>query len=290
LDSDVVILVHGLAGCNQSGYMLRCSAKLCSGGLRVFRMDLRGCGAGLALARHPLHAGRSEDAGAVLEYVHALAPAARIHLIGFSMGANIVLKLAGELGASAPQHLASLMAICPPIDLALCTQSIQRGLNRLYDRRFANALVGQIGARNVLVPSAFTRPLTPRPFRLMDFDRLFTAPLGGFADVHDYYARASSGPVLSRIAVPTLIIAAASDPIVPVATLERASYSATTHLHVAPCGGHMGFVAGPGTDPDRRWMDWRVVDWVLSQTERAAATSSRQYPEWGHDTQLCPCH
>jgi uncharacterized protein len=288
--SDVVVLVHGLAGCGQSSYMLRCSAKLRARGLRVFRMDLRGCGAGLGLAKHPLHAGRSEDAGAVLAYVHNLAPQARIHLVGFSMGANIVLKLAGELGNSAPAHLASVMGVCPPIDLAACTRSIQQGVNCVYDRRFARLLIKQITARNALVPDAFSRPLVPRPSRLMDFDSLFTSPLAGFADVNDYYARASSGPRLKNIAVPALIVTAASDPIVPVATFKQASYSPTTHVHIAPCGGHMGFVAAAGSDADRRWIDWRVVDWVSARAARTPTTSSLQCREPGRDMQLCPSH
>src|SRR5262249_14322043 len=154
----------------ESSYMLRVAAKLRARGVHVFRMDLRGCGAGLALARHPLNAGRSEDAAAVLEYLHREYPEAPIHLVGFSMGANIALKLAGELGGAAPSHLASVMAICPPIDLAECTRNIQRGVNQLYDRKFVNALVRHIGQRGRLVPDAPTRPLVPKPRRLMDFD------------------------------------------------------------------------------------------------------------------------
>src|SRR5262245_51341124 len=137
----VAILLHGLCGCHQSGYMLRASARLRARGVRVFRMDLRGCGAGMALARHPLHAGRSEDACAALEYVSRLHPGAAIHLVGYSMGANIALKLAGELGSDAPRHLVSVMAVSPPIDLVQCTRRIQRGMSRLYDRRFVRQLV-----------------------------------------------------------------------------------------------------------------------------------------------------
>jgi predicted alpha/beta-fold hydrolase len=102
----------------------------------------------------------------------------------------------------------------------------------------------------------------------MDFDSLFTAPLCGFADVHDYYARASSAPLLSRITVPTLILAAASDPIVPITTFETARLSPTTHLHIAPCGGHLGFISARGSDPDLRWLDWRLADWITSQNGR----------------------
>src|SRR5205823_12319802 len=142
---------------------------------------------------------------------------------------------------------------------------IARGLNCLYDRRFVRSLVKHIRQRVAVVPGALSRELIPHPRRLIDFDSLFTAPLSGFADVHDYYARASSSAVLSRIAVPTLIITAVSDPIVPVASFERASYSPTTQLVIACCGGHLGFVATRGIDPDLRWLDWRVVQWVQSR-------------------------
>jgi len=263
----IAILLHGLGGCHQSTYMQRCSARLRAAGVRVFRMDLRGCGAGIKLARYPIHAGRSEDAGAALDYVSRQCPGAAIHLVGFSMGANIVLKLAGELGSHAPPHLASVMAVGPPIDLIECSKNMQRGWNRLYDRRFARNLVRFIERRSQLVPDAHSRPLVPQPRRLVDFDAMFTAPLAGFAGTDDYYARSSSGPLLPRIAVPTLIVAAASDPIIPVAPFERASYSPTTQLHIAPCGGHLGFVAAKGSDPDHRWLDWRVVDWVTLQVK-----------------------
>jgi predicted alpha/beta-fold hydrolase len=261
----VALMVHGLGGCARSSYMLRCSAKLRARGVRVFRMDLRGCGAGLAHARQPLHAGRSEDAAAAFGYVSEQCPGVPIHLVGFSMGANIVLKLVGELGAGAPARLASVMAVSPPIDLVACSHNMQRGWNSAYDRRFVRTLLRHVGERIRTVPDVLTRPLDPRPNKLMDFDSRFTAPLSGFADVHDYYTRASSGPLLPHITVPTLIIAAASDPIVPIKPFEAAAYSPTTQLVVTPCGGHLGFVAARGIDPDRRWLDWRVVDWVLSQ-------------------------
>ncbi len=278
LHNPTAILLHGLGGCHQSSYMLRCSAKLRARGVRVFRMDLRGCGAGMSLARNPLHAGRSEDAAAVLDFVSQLCPGSPIHLIGFSMGANIVLKLAGELGAAAPPRLASVLAVSPPIDLMECTRNIQRGLNQFYDRRFVRSLVRHIRHRTVLVPNLVSRPLVPHPRRLADFDTLFTAPLAGFADVDDYYSRASSGSLLAHISVPALIITAASDPIVPIAPFERATYSPTTQLFIAPCGGHLGFVAAKNGDPDLRWLDWRIVDWVLGIADAAVATATASSP------------
>lgn len=269
--SEVVLLVHGLGGCYESGYMLRCSAKLRAAGFRVFRMDLRGCGAGMGLAKRPLHAGRSDDAGAVLAHVNARCPQTPLHVVGFSMGANIVLKLAGELGAAAPPYWASLMAVSPPIDLARCSAALGQGFNRVYDQRFVQSLLKHVQERDALVKDALTCSLVPRPRRLIDFDNVFTAPLSGFRDVHDYYAQSSSAPLLKRICVPTLVLTAASDPIVPVEAFERAEYSAATQLLITPCGGHLGYVAARGSDPDRRWLDWRVVDWVKLRSGRVAS-------------------
>ena len=262
----VALLIHGLGGCAQSNYMLRASVRLQARGVRVLRMDLRGCGAGLTLARGPLNAGRSEDVAAALEYAGGLCPGLPIHLVGFSMGGNIILKLAGEFATNAPSSLASVMAVSPPIDLVACSQAIGRSLRGAYDRRFVRNLIRHVNGRLTLLPDAAHLPLVPRPKTLLEFDNRFTAPLSGFAGVYDYYTRASSAPLLARIAVPTLIVAAASDPIVPLSPFETASYSPTTQLLITPCGGHLGFVAARGVDPDRRWLEWRVAEWVLAQS------------------------
>lgn len=259
-----VLLLHGLGGCHLSGYMQRCSAKLTARGYRVFRMDLRGCGAGVPLARHPLHAGRSEDAAAALAHVMEMCPDSPIHVVGFSMGANIVLKMAGEFGSLTPANLASVMAVAPPIDLLECSRNVQQPRNRLYDRSFLYGLMRHVRRRLKAVPDALNRPLDPVPRRLFDFDNHFTAPLSGFVDAHDYYTRASSCQFLKHISVPTLILTAANDPIIPVAAFERASYAPLTQLVITPCGGHLGFIAKRGIDPDRRWLDWRVLEWIQS--------------------------
>jgi predicted alpha/beta-fold hydrolase len=262
----VALLVHGLGGCYLSSYMQRCMAKLTARGCRVFRMDLRGSGAGFSLARHPVHAGRSEDARAALRAVSERCPDSPIHVVGFSMGANIVLKMAGEYGPAAPPELASILAVSPPIDLIECSRNMHRGTNRWYDRRFVRNLLAHVARRERQVPDALTAPLNPKPRKLVEFDEQFTAPLSGFADARDYYERASSGPLLRHIAVPALIVTAANDPIIPVAPFERASYSPTTRLVITPCGGHLGFLGRSGIDPDRRWLDWRVIDWIGGQT------------------------
>jgi predicted alpha/beta-fold hydrolase len=165
------------------------------------------------------------------------------------------------------------MAVSPPIDLVECSRNMQLPINRLYDLRFVTSLLMHIERRRKAVPDALHRPLDPRPRRLLDFDNLFTAPLAGFADAHDYYTRASSNSLLKHITVPTLILTAANDPIIPVRPFETASYSPTTQLVITPCGGHLGFVGRKNGDPDRRWLDWRVIEWIESHA--AAPTRGR---------------
>jgi hypothetical protein len=116
------------------------------------------------------------------------------------------------------------------------------------------------------------------PRRLREFDDLYTAPLSGFSGVREYYSRASSAPYLASIRVPTLIITAEDDPVVPVSMFERHPVSSATTLHVTHYGGHLGYVGVAGVDPDRRWLDWRIVEWVMDRNHAAPpcrlATSS----------------
>jgi predicted alpha/beta-fold hydrolase len=245
--------------------MVRCSAKLRARGIHVFRMNLRGCGAGLALARHPVHAGRSEDAAAALSFLAQCCPAAPVHLVGFSLGGNIALKFAGEAGPQPPKNLASVLAVAPPIDLAACSRHLRTGLGRFYDAVFLKGLFKHVKQRSAQCADAHVRPLSPRPRSVFEFDDLFTAPLSGFAGANDYYERASSKPLLSQINIPALMIAAASDPIVPVSSFENAAVSGSTQLVVTPCGGHLGYLGRTSSDPDRRWLDWRIVEWITAQ-------------------------
>lgn len=260
----VVLLVHGLGGSHQSTYMQRTAAKLVEKGVHVFRMDLRGCGAGTGVAKLPTHAGRSEDVGAALSHVMEACADLPVFLVGFSMGANHILKLLGEMGRQRPANLAGAMAVAPPIDLMDCSRNMERGVNSLYNKTFLRNLLRAAAVRRQRVPKEFDPPLTPLPRRLRDFDERFTAPLAGFASAEEYYHRSSSQALLKEIEVPTVVVAAVDDPIVPVGPFESASYSQSTQLIIVPSGGHLGFFGVKGADPDRRWMDWRIVDWVTT--------------------------
>ena len=258
------LLLHGLAGCHGSGYMIRIAGKLNEAGVRVFRMDLRGCGAGAGLARRPYHAGRSEDPRAALDFINNLCPGSPVSLVGFSIGGNITLKMLGERPEQLPGNLTAAIAVNPCIDLAECGQRLARLDARPYDRYFAKLLVHRIGLYDSTdsLPGSYGR--RPRPRCLREFDSVYTAPLGGFRSVDDYYARSSAAQFIPNIRLPTRILTARDDPIVPVSLFENLPLPPKVRLCIADSGGHLGYFARPGIDPDRRWMDWRIVDWIRS--------------------------
>ncbi len=257
----VALLLHGLAGCHQSPYMIRIAGKLNQVGVRVFRMDHRDCGAGVGLARKPYNAGRSEDALAALREISELCPGSPMAIAGFSLSANIVLKMLGEDPSALPSQLDRAMAVNPPVDLARSVRALNGPLTRFYDRHFVALLYRQVTERSQRLPAErFQFPRKPR--RLLEFDDWFTAPMSGYQNAANYYARCSAAQFVPAIEVETLILTAKNDPLVPVEQFEELKLPGAVQLHVAPSGGHLGYLSRNGHDGDRRWMDWRVVEWV----------------------------
>lgn len=266
------LLLHGLSGCYASQYMQRVAAKLNDAGVRTFRKDLRGCGVGATLARLPYHSGRSEDAAAAVRFIAKLCPASPTSIIGFSLGANMAIKLLGELGEDRCGGLDSGVAICPPVDLMACSKNLGRWSNRIYDAHFVSNL-WRI-ARSRRAPNGTHSPgpngnghfqfPRRRPGRLYDFDEYYTAPISGFRDAEDYYRTCSSGQFVHTIRKPTLVIAAADDPMIPARLFDNLAWPPCVQFHLAPGGGHLGFIGRRGVDADCRWMDWRVVEWIKS--------------------------
>ncbi len=275
----VALLLHGLVGSHLSGYMVRVSRRLVARGVRTFRLDLRGCGAGAGLARRPYSAGCSDDVLAAIQQLETLCPQSPIALVGFSLSGNVLLKYLGESPARVSKTVERAMAVNPPIDLETSVLSLDRFSNRYYGRFFVRQLRSIVERLrqchpDVLIPSNYRRPR-----RLYDFDDQYTAPMIGFDSAADYYALCSAKQFLKNIEVPTLILTAKNDPLVPITSFDGVQLSDAVTLHIAEGGGHLGYLAQRGHDPDRRWMDWRIVDWVLQDARRplihSAATGPR---------------
>ncbi len=257
----VALLLHGLGGCARSPHIRRMTRRLLRVGLRVVRMDLRGAGRGLALARRAYHAGCSTDVRAAVAAIQRWAPGSSLVLIGLSLGGNIALKLAGEATVEPVPGLERVVAIGPPIDLGRCAALIARPQNWIYELYFVRMLLQQYHARRRLVPG-LPAVQFPRRVTLRTFDELVTAPNWGFADAAEYYRRASALPLIERIAVPTLILTARDDPFIAAEPFAEFSPPPGVEVHVARHGGHLGFLGWDGAG-GIRWGERRVVEWVL---------------------------
>ncbi|MCA9068573.1 MAG: alpha/beta fold hydrolase [Planctomycetaceae bacterium] len=259
----VALLMPGLAGCHGSGYLVRTAAKLNARGVRTFRMDQRGWGAGSGLAEHPFHAGRSGDVLAALEFLSELCPDSPLAVIGFSLSGNVTLKFLGEFPNRVPR-LERAAALTPPINLSACADWMERSTNRFYNRFLTGCLIQHLKENNRPLPEKNGQS-DDSPKTLREFDDRYTAPAAGFDSADQYYSECSSGPLLSKINIPTLIVVAEDDPMIPISSFADVPLSSDVHLHVSKSGGHLGFISRGGLDPDRRWLDWRIVDWITAE-------------------------
>jgi predicted alpha/beta-fold hydrolase len=265
-ESPIVLLVHGLGGCHQSNYMRRVLARLTAAGLRVARLDLRGAGAGVALARRRYNAACSHDVLAAVADLHARYPHAPVAVAGFSLGGNIVLKMAGELGPTPPPNLHAVAAVNPPIDLLRCSAMISR--LPFYDAFYVRLLRQQSLDHARHFPDV-PMPTFPQRMTLWQFDEAYTAPRGGYDSVEHYYRAAAALPHIPNIALPTFVLTAQDDPFVaaqPIADITNPAVS----VHVTPQGGHLGFLGSDGRG-GWRWMEARLADWLV----RAVKPSGR---------------
>lgn len=266
----VALFVHGMCGNADSPSILRIARKLQDQGIRTFRLNMRGCGDGKGLAKNPYHAGRSEDIQAVVEVIAELCPGSPIHVIGFSLGGNTVLKWLGESGSRLSGLVDLAIAVNPPVDLKTCCEALSNKLYGLYDRYFTKQLIRHVSECPHLGTLKIWNKGQKLPRRMRVFDEIVTAPQSGFRDATHYYDVCSSGQFVPEIAVPTLILTSEDDPIIPVETVHSLNLPKNVQLMVTPSGGHLGFVGRKDSDPDGWWLDWRIVDWISNPNQLLA--------------------
>ncbi len=259
----IAVLVHGMTGSHASAGIQRLAVLLLERGARVIRLDQRGAGAGLALARGVYHAGRSDDVRTVLEEIHRENPASPLLLAGVSLGGNVALKLAGEAGALTVPGLARVAVIAPPIDLERCSALLAHRRNRIYESHFVLELLAEAAKRHRFFPDQ-PPPRFPRRMTVRLFDDLYTAPRAGFHDAADYYHHSSSAPYVARVVLPTLILTARDDPFVAVEPFEELAPPPNVTLRILPNGGHVGFLGRDGLG-GIRWAERRLVEWLLEK-------------------------
>jgi hypothetical protein len=277
-NAPTMVLVHGLEGSSNSPYMVNLTRKSMCNGFNVVRMNMRNCGNTLNLTPTLYNAGLSGDVLALVEFLARETELRNFFVSGYSLGGNVVLKLAGELGDNGPAKLRGVCAVSPSIDLSKSIDSIETGLNRFYELRFLLALKRKIRQKSKLYPDRFDVSILQKVKGMRDFDDLLTAPDGGYMGGQHYYREASAIKVLNQIRIPALIIAAKDDPIVPFSSFDSVRENSTYIKLLSPAhGGHGGFIQDKNEvhpllkGNDRLWAENRILEFCLRVCEETKA-------------------
>ena len=254
-----ILFMHGLGGNADASYMLRIAQLFQNRGWITFRMNHRGCGEGVGLARQTYHSGRSEDASAAMIKIEELYPDSPLIAVGFSLSGNVLLKLLGEKKEPLATNLAGAIAVAPPINLSLCAAALCQSQNRVYDLRFMRLLKKAMRERREHF-SDFPKIDFKWKMKLRDFDEICTAPLNNFKSAEDYYSKCSAKQFLSGISTPTYLLTSADDPFVPKESFDNLPENEFLNFNLTKSGGHMGYVSAEKTPlGTQRWLDYAVL-------------------------------
>ncbi len=256
-----VFLVHGLCGSHKSPNLVRMAKRLQPLGIRAVRYNMRGCGSGRGLAKQIYHSGRTDDIFECLKTLKKEHPDSPIILVGFSLGGNLVLKLAGELGTLADPFLKTVIAVSPPVELYLSIRMLGNPANAIYERYFYRLLRADVHYRHKKFKD-LGRIHLPRSLKIYEFDQLYTAPFSGFSNVLDYYNKCSSAHVVSDIAIPCNILLAEDDPIIPASSLDQYPLPSNVKVFKTKKGGHMGYLGKMKGKKGVYWLDNLLIDWI----------------------------
>jgi len=254
-----LVLVHGLEGSGDGGYIRSLAFAALESGFVVHRFHMRTCGGTEHLCDTLYHAGLTSDLRSVVEQLGAPAI-----LVGFSLGGNVVLKLAGELADAGPSLVRAAIAVSTPINLAACTHKLSQPENRLYERRFVRRMLARLRATG----RYSDRDLAGLRSIIAIDDRI-TAPAFGFDNAERYYRTQSALNFLSTIRVPTLLVHSQDDHLVPFEMFDCPAVRSNRFLTLmAPAhGGHLGFLA---RGPHRFWLDHVILEWIATLTTSPA--------------------
>lgn len=261
----VAVLIHGLTGGFQSKYLRGLAQRLIANGWRVAALELRGGGELPNRLPRNYHHGDTMDLCHLWTLLHERDPQARLAAVGWSLGANVLLKALGEAGAAAPVEAAA--AASAPFVLEDCAHKLDSGFSRVYQRRLLRDLKQLVGRKYppLAPPPGVDLSAMRRARNFIEFDDAYTAPLHGFRDARDYYARCESGQFLKSIARPTLVINAVDDPFLARSILPKAEALAPdVTLELTRRGGHVGFIAEGPRGQLSYWLEQRIANWLES--------------------------
>lgn len=260
-EAPLFLLFHGLEGSFDSPYARDLLTAATALGWRAVMMHFRGCGQAPNRLPRAYHSGDTADAYWVIGQLARRYPRAIKVAAGVSLGGNMLVKLVAEQGGDG-LDLAGAIAVSAPLDLAASADALNRGFARNYQRHLLKSLKQKIAVKMASTPLPIS--LTSYQLGQLDsfwaYDNEVTAPLHGFASASDYYRRASAGRLLGEIELPTLILHAADDPLMPRDLFERLPIpSDAVRVEIARQGGHAGFI---------ETYEGRLSSWVARRVAR----------------------
>lgn len=265
-----LVALHGLEGSSSVHYMRGLAASGWEQGWNVVLLNQRNCGGTEHLAPGLYHSGLTDDPRAVIRSLIETDQLGDFGVVGYSLGGNLALKLAGELDESLDLPVRAVVAVCPTMDLDRCVRAIERPANFAYQFNFIRNLRNRMRRKASAWPGMYDISRLDRIWTIRAFDDAYTAPHHGFGDAANYYHRASAMRVADRIRIPALILAAADDPFVPSAQFREAPVAGNPNIQVRVSrhGGHCAFV-GQRDKGDGFWAESEAVSF-LSHFTRAA--------------------
>ncbi len=265
----IALILHGLEGSSRRRYVRNVARELLRAGVRPAALNFRGCSGEPNRALRFYHSGETEDPARVLAELRRRHPERRIGAVGFSLGGNVLLKLLGEREDGGAGVVDAAVAMSVPYDLAAGSALLERTpMGSLYSAYFLRSLRRKLPLKGEALAEVIDVRAGLRARTIREFDERVTAPLHGFRDAADYYARSSSARYLAGIRVATLLVHALDDPFLPAEAIPTEAASANPHvlLELQPVGGHVGFLAG---------RPWRPSFWADELTARFLANHLR---------------
>jgi len=263
-ETPVILVLHGLEGSSQSHYVRALALSLASRNLRTCAMHFRGCSGEINRLPRSYHAGETRDLDFVINRIRERFPSAPLFAVGYSLGANMLLKWLGEQGEVIP--LSAAIGVSVPFDLGSCAARLEVGLSRIYQYRLLRSMKSTVRRKAYLLHKQIdvARLLKTRTFRT--FDNLGTAPIHGFQDADDYYSKASCRPFLGAINTPVLIVQAIDDPLMwPASIPSGKELGPGIVMETSTHGGHVGFVGGPFPGMSRYWLEQNIINYLDSK-------------------------
>ena len=266
-----LLALHGLEGSSEAHYMRGLADKAWRRGWNAVLLNQRNCGGTESLSRRLYHSGLTDDPREVLRILAREDRLPAFGIVGYSLGGNLAMKLAGELADSEALPVRGIAVVSPTIDLASCVAAIERRANVVYQWNFVRNLKARMRRMVAAWPGSFDLAPLGRIRTIREFDEVYTAPHHGFGGAADYYHRASAERVVDRIRIPALVITAEDDPFVPTAPFRRAPVgnNPAVRVRIERHGGHCGFVADAGADgSDGYWAEEQAIAFLSAVMPR----------------------